>query len=173
MKDSVITRGYLTMEEIVQGPGYPDEERFSKGPVVIVECVQLIPCNPCEEACKFRAIKIGEPIINIPKVDYNKCTGCGMCIAQCPGLAIFVIDKTYSEKEALVIFPHEYFPLPEKGQIVVAVSRAGEEICEAKVIRVNTAKINRKVPVITIAVPKEYADVVRGMKRLKREQNNG
>lgn len=168
MKDSVITRGYPTMEEIMQGPGYPDEERFSKGPVAVVECIQPIPCNPCEGACKFGAIKIGEPIINIPKVDYNNCTGCGMCVAQCSGLAIFVIDKTYSEKEALVSFPHEYVPLPEKGQIVTAVSRAGEEVCEAKVIRVNTAKVNDRTPVITVAVPKEYVDTVRGMKRLKR-----
>lgn len=63
------------MEEIKQANGWPDEERFAKGPVAVVECVQQIPCNPCESACPFHAIQIGQPITNTPQVDRGKCIG--------------------------------------------------------------------------------------------------
>jgi Fe-S-cluster-containing hydrogenase component 2 len=168
MSESILTNGYPSLEEIKQGPGYPSEERFSKGPVAVAECIQQIPCNPCEAACKHGALIVGEPITNLPKVDGELCTGCGKCIAHCSGLAIFVINKAYSEHEATVAFPHEYMPLPEKGQTVTAVNRAGQAVCQGVVLRVSNPSSNDCTPVITIKIPKEYADEVRGMKRLKR-----
>lgn len=165
-KTGVIYDGYPSMEEIVAANGWPSEERFSKGPVAIAECVQEIPCNPCEAACPFQAIKIGTPITNTPRIIEEKCTGCGSCIAACSGLAIFVIDKTYSETEALVSFPFEYLPLPEKGDRAEALSRGGEPVCEGTVIRVMNPKRNDHTPVITVAVPKEKADEVRTIRRL-------
>ncbi len=36
----------------------------------------------CETVCKFDAIHVGED--GLPHVDYSKCTGCGMCVAECP-----------------------------------------------------------------------------------------
>ena len=35
--------GIITKEDIA----IPSEERLKKGPVVIIECVENIPCNPC------------------------------------------------------------------------------------------------------------------------------
>ncbi len=172
MKQGILVNGYPSLDEIKNGPGYPTEERFKKGPVAVIECVQEIPCNPCEAACKHNAIQIGEPITNLPKLNYDLCTGCGLCISRCSGLAIFVINKAYSENEATVSFPHEYLPLPEKGQTVTAVNRAGEEVCKGVVVRINNSPKNDCTPVITIAIPKEYADEVRGMKRLKRGEND-
>lgn len=168
MTESILTNGYPSLEEIKKACGYPSEARFQKGPVAVIECVQEIPCNPCEAACKFGALTVGEPITNLPRLDENLCTGCGVCIAQCSGLAIFVVDKSYSDTEATVSFPHEYLPLPEKGQQVTAVNRAGEEVCQGRVLRVNNSPKNDCTPVITIVIPKEFADEVRGMKRLKR-----
>ena len=84
----------------------------------------------------------------------------------CSGLAIFVIDKTYSETEGTVSFPFEYLPLPNPGDTVDALSRAGEFICKGTIVRVkNTAK-NDHTPVVTMAVPKKYCDDVRTMRRL-------
>ena len=79
MAAGIIYDGFPSMEEIKEANGWPDEERFLKGPVAVVECVQQIPCNPCESACPFHAIHIGEPITNTPKVDKETCIGCGMC----------------------------------------------------------------------------------------------
>ena len=156
--------GFLNAEELREAGRYPSEERLRKGPVAVIECCQNIPCNPCEEACRFGAITVGDPITNLPYLDESKCVGCGVCITKCPGLAIFVVDK--SKEEALVSFPFEYLPLPEKGDTVKAVDRAGRVVCSAKVVRINNAKANDCTPVVTIAVPKEAADDVRSIRRL-------
>ena len=167
MATGIIYDGYPSMDEIKEANGWPDEERFAKGPVAVVECVQQIPCNPCESACPLHAIHIGEPITNTPQVDREKCIGCGMCVAACPGLAIFLVDKSYSETEATVSFPFEYDPLPEKGAEIDALSRAGEYVCKGRVIKVMNPKKNDHTPVVTLAIPKEHADTVRTMRRLK------
>ena len=167
MATGIIYDGYPSMDEIKEANGWPDEERFAKGPVAVVECVQQIPCNPCESACPLHAIHIGEPITNTPQVDREKCIGCGMCVAACPGLAIFLVDKSYSETEATVSFPFEYDPLPEKGAEIDALSRAGEYVCKGRVIKVMNPKKNDHTPVVTIAIPKEHADTVQTMRRLK------
>lgn len=166
-KSGVIYDGYPTMEEIKVANGWPTEERFAQGPVAIAECVQEIPCNPCEGACPFHAITVGEPITNTPQIDRGKCTGCGMCVAACSGLAIFVVDKTYSETEATISFPFEYLPLPEKGDVVDALSRGGEFVCKGTVVRVMNPVRNDHTPVITMAVPKAHIDEVRTMRRLR------
>lgn len=165
-KSGIIYDGYPSREEIVTANGWPSEERFAKGPIAIAECVQEIPCNPCEAACPFHAIKIGTPITNTPRIEEDTCTGCGSCIAACSGLAIFVVDKTYSKTEALISFPFEYLPLPEIGDEVEALSRGGEYVCQGTVVRVMNPKRNDHTPVVTLAVPKEHVDHVRTMKRL-------
>jgi len=162
----ILTDGYPSMDEIQAANGWPSEDRFQKGPVAILECVQEIPCNPCEDACPFGAIQVGSPITNCPTLSEEKCTGCGLCVAPCPGLAAFIVDKTYSPAEATVSFPYEYLPLPKQGDSVQAVNRACEFVCEAKVVKVVETKKQDRTPVVTIAVPKEFADTVRSMRRL-------
>ncbi len=166
MEDTILQNGYPSLSEIKRENGWPSEDRFAKGPVAIIECVQQIPCNPCENACPFGAIQVGTLITGIPQLDREKCTGCGQCVAACSGLAIFIVDKGYSELEASVSFPFEYHPLPQKGDSVQAVSRAGSFVCEAKVLRVINSKKNDHTPVVTLVIPKEHADEVRSMRRL-------
>lgn len=161
--------GYMTLEELQETLGYPSEERFAKGPVAVAECLQEIPCNPCEAACKFGAIEIGQPITNRPHIAEEKCVGCKQCIAQCSGLAIFVLDKTYSETEGTVTMPYEYYPTPEEGQTVPCVSRSGERLCEGKVVKVMNPASFDHTPVVTVAVPKEYVDEVRSIERKPKE----
>lgn len=157
--------GYLTIKELKEQTRYPSEERFKKGPVAIIECTHRIPCNPCEAACKFGAIYIGQDITNIPFLIEEKCTGCGICVAQCPGLAIFIVDKTYSKTEGTVSFPYEYYPLPIKGQEVIATDRSGKEVCKGKVVKVLNPKSFDRTPVVTIAVDLEKVEEVRCIKR--------
>jgi len=166
---SVDTKGYLTLEEIKSAINYPSEERFQKGPVAIAECVKEIPCNPCEGACRFGAIAIGKPITNLPCIDGDKCTGCGMCIAQCSGLAIFVVDKTFAPGKGTVSFPYEYLPIPKVGQKVKAVNRAGDPVCDAEVVKVLDIAAFDRTPVVTISVPVEYTEEVRSIQRREKE----
>ncbi len=162
---SYLTEGHLTLGELKSSPNYPSEERLHRGPCVVIECVQDIPCNPCESVCPHGAITIGSPITNLPVFDAQACNGCGTCIAVCPGQAIFLVDKTYEKDHALVAFPFEYLPVPEKGQPVDAVNRAGEVIAEGTVVRVVNAKRNDRTPVVSIRVPKNVADEVRSIRR--------
>ena len=135
-----------------------------QGPIAVVECNQEIPCNPCELACQFGAIKIGDPITNIPILDEEKCIGCGLCLPNCPGLAIFLIDRNYSPDKSTVAFPYEYQHIPQKGDIVNAVDRQGNYLCEAEVIKVLKLEKFDKTPIITISVPDKYIDDARNIK---------
>lgn len=162
---TLINTGYLEYEELELLQKLPAKKRFLKGPVAVIECVQEIPCNPCEAACRYGAIHIGDPITNLPTLDADKCTGCAVCVSKCPGLAIFIVNKAYSETMATVAFPYEYFPMPTVGQTVLAVNRKGEPICEARVIKVMNPESFDHTPVVTIELPKEYADSIRSIKR--------
>ena len=140
----------------------PDKKRLARGPVVIIECFQRIPCDPCAISCKLGAIKPFKDINDLPIVDFDKCTGCGICISSCPGLAIFVIDMNYSDKKSLIKLPHEMLPLPEKGEDVYALDRAGDILGKVKVSRV--LKIKNKTNIISLEVPKGMAMKVRSIK---------
>lgn len=142
----------------------PSPERLRSGPVAIVECFQRIPCDPCVEACPKGAITIEGNINNLPVTDFELCNGCGLCISVCPGLAIFVVDMSYSDSQALVMLPHEFIPLPEKGEIVDALDREGRVRCEAEVTRVLNTKAQDRTPIISILVPKELATQVRSIR---------
>lgn len=143
----------------------PPPARLKAGPVVIIECVESIPCNPCVQACPRDAIIIEGDINNTPTVDYDKCNGCGLCISACPGLAIFVVDASRSDRMGVVILPHEYTPLPEHGEIVSALDREGDTVCDALVIRVADAKAFDRTPLISLEVPVEHVMAVRHFKR--------
>ena len=141
----------------------PADERFAKGPVAIVECFQEIPCNPCVDACGFRAITMPKDINGLPEVDFDKCVGCGLCIAQCPGLAIFVVDKTHSPTHAHVRLPYEFIPAPEKGQWALGLDREGKEIGWFEVARVVPGGAKNKTTVLWLAVPQELSMNVRNI----------
>ena len=63
-------------------------------------------------------------------------------------------------------FPYEYIPTPETDMEVTAVNRKGEPVCSAKVVKVVNPPAFDHTPVVTVEIPKEYADEVRSIKRL-------
>lgn len=162
-KVGVIYRGFPSEEELSQIPGVPSRERVKKGPVACIECVQEIPCNPCEEACPYGAITVGRPITNLPILDEDKCIGCGSCIAACPGLAIFVVNG--AKETAELSFPFEYYPLPNKGDRVDCVDREGNAVAKGKVLRMVKPPKYDATAVITVEIPAEYLETVRSIKR--------
>ncbi|NPV43310.1 MAG: 4Fe-4S binding protein [Firmicutes bacterium] len=141
----------------------PSAERLAKGPVAVIECFQRIPCNPCYTACKRGAIKEFRDINDLPEIDHDLCNGCGLCVSKCPGLAIFIIDETYSENEALVKLPYEFVPLPKEGDTIKGLDREGRVVGEARVVKIQNSKYEDRTPVISVAVPKELSMVVRNI----------
>jgi hypothetical protein len=76
-------------------------------------------------------------------------------------LAIFVIDKSFSDTEGLVKLPYEYLPLPLEGEEVAAVNRAGHRVGKARVVKVQQGAKLDGTSVVWLAVPKELAMEVR------------
>ncbi len=139
----------------------PPKERLEKGPVAIIECFENIPCNPCYTSCPRGAIKEFEDINDKPQLNFDICNGCSICVSHCPGLAIFIVDESYSDTEALVKIPYELSPLPLEGTYVTGLDRSGKPVCRAKVIKVQNPKFQDRTPIISIAVPKELSMTVR------------
>jgi Fe-S-cluster-containing hydrogenase component 2 len=134
-----------------------------KGKIAVVECVEDIPCDPCVTACPSQALTM-DSLIDIPELIPEKCGGCGLCIAECPGLAIFVIDFDYSPDKAIIMLPYEFIPLPKKGEKVSLLDRKGQVCGEGEIIKVRTHK--NKTTVISVAVPKNKAITVRNVRRI-------
>jgi sarcosine oxidase subunit alpha len=138
----------------------PSPVRRKKGPYVVIECPEKIPCDPCVGACPQGAISIPGSMIELPQVDYDKCTGCLVCIPRCPGLAIFVIDET-PDDHSIVYLPYEFIPKPKKGDTVKALDREGKERCEATVTRILDSPKFDHCAVVGIAVPKNLIQEIR------------
>ena len=145
--------GILSVKDLT----LPTDKQLKKG-VVIIECVQEIPCDPCVAICPVNAISMND-INEIPTVDYNKCTGCKRCVSICPGLAIFIVKV--EDDKALITLPYEFLPIPKVGDNVIALDRGGKPRGIAKIIKVNKS---RKASVVTIEVDKYLAMEVRNIK---------
>ena len=144
---------------------FPPVERINKGPVAVVECYQKIPCNPCQTACPTGAIQIGADINDIPQRDEAVCTGCGLCVAKCPGLSIMIVDGSKSADKVEFRIPYEFLPLPEAGETVVGLDRAGQPVCKAKVLKVMNPPAFDRTPVVTLEVDRAYLYDFRNFRR--------
>jgi len=156
--------GVVSFKQLVERGAVPSAERLAAGPVVMVECIENIPCNPCAYACPRKAITIAGQLTDPPRVDFSKCNGCTLCIAKCPGLAIFVVHRDFSRTEATVTIPYELLPRPAVGASVAGLDRAGKVVCKARVVKVLDAKALNRCAVVTVAVPKRYWNTVRSIR---------
>lgn len=160
---SIAQQGYFTLAEVLALPGCPSPEAMRGHRVAVVECSHELPCNPCETACKAGAITVGVPITNVPRLDAARCNGCGLCVVDCPGLAIFIIDLTRDDGRAELWLPHEFLPLPEKGETVLLRDRAGTVVGAGEVTRVRQAKRYDRTTVVQVLVPEDLAMIVRAI----------
>ncbi|EHM09973.1 hypothetical protein TheveDRAFT_0834 [Thermanaerovibrio velox DSM 12556] len=166
-KELLFNSGVLV--EHRQGAELPPRDLWEskKNGLVIIECPQRIPCNPCNTSCPTGAVLPFEDINDTPRIDYSKCTGCAMCVAKCPGLACFVVDLTWGEEGmALMKLPYEMLPRPEKGDSVECLNRVGEVVYKSKVEAV-TEPWKDKTLVVHVGVPVDLVDQVRAVRVVK------
>ncbi len=142
----------------------PNPDRLRQGAVAIIECFQQIPCNPCATSCPRGAIQPFSDINAQPHIDHDRCNGCAICVANCPGLAIFVVDENYREGIALIKLPYEQLPLPKAGETVSALDRGGQVVGEGVVRLVQNPKAFDRTAVIHLEVPRELAQTVRNIR---------
>lgn len=150
--------------EPLEGATPPPSDLWAgkKNGLVVVECPQRIPCDPCHTSCPTGAILPFADINDRPKVDHQVCTGCAICVAACPGLACFVFDLTHGPDTAVAKLPYEMLPVPEKGEIVHLLNRVGEVVGKGPVVRV-TQPLKDKTRVVHVVVPKDRVMDIRAI----------
>ncbi|QMS85498.1 4Fe-4S binding protein [Candidatus Xianfuyuplasma coldseepsis] len=129
---------------------FPDNDILVK-PKAITECYEEIPCNPCSTSCPFHAITVGDDINTPPQVDFELCTGCGICVYNCPGLAIFTVQ--IKGDYAIYKIPYEFVPRPQKGDIMDAVNRNGDVIGQCLIEKVTFGAKQDKTALLQVQVP--------------------
>ena len=136
-----------------------------------IHCIEPIPCNPCETSCPAGAITVGSEITDLPVLDPALCTGCGICLAVCPGLDIRRLEEpgpaeTETEtgaeergrpQELTVAFPWEYLDLPEAGGSVTLVDMNGRPLGKGTVTRVRRPLKDDPTTVIYVSAAPEAA----------------
>jgi len=164
--EKLFNSGVLT--EKCKGAILPPKDLWEKkkGGLVVIECPQRIPCNPCHTGCPTGAVTEFADINDQPSIDYSKCTGCGLCIAKCPGLACFVVDLTFAADRALIKLPYEMMPIPKKGDIVSCLNRVGETITDGVVENI-TEPWKDSTKIIHVSIDKKYIDDVRAVRVVK------
>lgn len=150
---------------------FPGEARLAKGPVAVIECFERIPCNPCRTACCRDAIQPFADINDRPVIKDENCNGCALCLAKCPGLAIMIVDMTWSADRALLKIPYEFRPLPEKGETVLGLNRAGEPVAPVEVVAVLNTRALDRTPIVSIAVDKAHVRAIRNIGNVGGERN--
>jgi len=143
--------GVPTYDQVISR--FPDMKALLK-PKAVLECYEDIPCNPCSTSCPFQAIVIGKNINKQPMLLTDLCTGCGLCVPSCPGLAIVIAQV--KGQEAIFKIPYEFLPMPNKQEVWQGVNRKGEVICDARIDQVLMNKTNDSTAVVTVSVPVEY-----------------
>jgi len=149
-----LSNGIIGLEDLAPFNFVPSTERIrEKRPVAMIECIQEIPCNSCAVACKLGAIQMAR-VNDLPRVDYDKCTGCMACAMVCPGLAVFLLRE--GNGVGYVTLPYEFLPVPKAGDQVMALNRKGNVLGKSKVARVLPPERNDGTALVTIEVPKEW-----------------
>lgn len=162
---NAVRTGALEVSDLQALPGVPSGERLRRGGVAVIECPETIPCNVCEPSCARGTVRLEGSLTALPRLDGERCNGCAQCVASCPGQAVFVVNTAYASGEASVAFPWEFLPLPQVGASVHGTDRTGKPVVAARVVKVDRRARLDHTAVVTVAVPVEYAQVVRGIAR--------
>lgn len=133
--------------------------------IILIDCPEEIPCNPCETVCPKGKIEVGQPLTNLPTIVAKvECTGCGMCVAVCPGHAIFLVDQGYSEECFTITIPYEFREVPQKGDVVSVTDQDGNKVCGGQVVAVKRNKAYKQTTLIAVALEKKYYALLNRMK---------
>jgi sarcosine oxidase subunit alpha len=132
----------------------------------VIRCIEEIPCDPCIHVCPKDVIEIeGDPVLGLPRAVKDECTGCMLCVAACPGLAITLVDLRGDGPYGLVVVP---FELPDSfvgvGDTVDAVDMDGGFVTTAEVTKVARNRVYDRTLLVTLKVPREKAAEVAGVR---------
>ncbi len=132
----------------------------------VIHCVQEIPCDPCASVCPLGLIGVDPQDIRQPPrfTGEKPCSGCGRCVAFCPGLAITLVDFRKNPENPTVSVPWEFVDVPTPGTRVLAVDAQGAPLGEAEVEGVGRVPGADHTKILRLKVPKEWALRVGGVR---------
>ncbi len=155
--------------EVLKSPGgrlhpYGPEE-LPEGVYPVLHCNQEIPCNPCMTSCPAGLISTaGHPILGVPEYS-GGCTGCGICVAVCPGLAVTTVDRREDPDRPLVTIPFELGDwLLAEGAPVRLTDWQGEPLGEGKVVSWRSSPRYPRTLLLSLRVPAGVAHRVAGVR---------
>lgn len=128
-------------------------------------CAEEIPCNPCATVCPVGAIQLKSlrgTIMDLPYFAGNRCTGCGSCVAVCPGLAITLVRRV-SDDKAQVVLPWEFNAGFDIGAEMDLVDQKGGFIERAAVVAKRKVAA-RNTWLLTFKVNVEHASKIAGIR---------
>lgn len=128
--------------------------------LIKVYCNQEIPCNPCTGICKKKAI-VKETLVSLPRYDEKLCTGCLLCVAGCPGQALFYLDQERGE----LTFPYEFSDRPAVEESVELVDEYGSLLGIGEVSAYLEKKIYNKTTLVTVRGNLDELHKTRGIRR--------
>ena len=70
----------------------------------------------------------------------------------------------FKNLSAISLLVYEFLPFPDTSDNVEALDRSGKVVTQAKVVRVQNKKLYDRTKIVEIAVKKEYALQVRGIR---------
>ncbi|MEJ2729138.1 MAG: FAD-dependent oxidoreductase [Deltaproteobacteria bacterium] len=137
-----------------------------QGVFPIFHCYQEVPCNPCTSVCPVGAIRTEEDkITGLPYItDLDACTGCGSCVAVCPGLSMILVDYRDDPEHPLVTLPYEIWrQRVEVGQKVPVTDVDGAILGYYPVQKISTRRKYPGTLLVQIKVDKKVAKAAMGI----------
>lgn len=172
-----------TRKVLASRPG----DSYERSPVVpgsewrpVFFCSEEIPCNPCATVCPVGAIQLRPMhgnIMDLPYFEGNRCTGCGSCVAVCPGLAITLVRRIPGEKaladkasgdkasgdRAQVVLPWEFNADFDIGTELDLVDQKGDFVERAPVVSKRRVS-SRNTWLLTFHVDIAHASKIAGIR---------
>ena len=92
--------------------------------MILIDCPERIACDVCAVVCDREVILIRQAVTNRPEVvNEGNCRNCGLCVAHCPGQAIFLMSDTGPDGQCRITLPYELDEAAAWRQDLLAVDK--------------------------------------------------
>ncbi len=132
----------------------------------VFHCYQEVPCNPCTSVCPVGAIRTEhDKITGLPYIDdLDACTGCGSCVAVCPGLSMILVDYRDDPEHPWVTLPYEIWrDRVQVGQKVPVTDVDGAILGYYPVEKISTRRKYPHTLLVKLKVDKAVAKAAMGI----------